>query len=300
MGHSTVQSMASSCWPPATAWRAVFKQHYSSSSFSKWHQLYIDTSCVLLGLKTALLVDYVSPDAKKLQLYLKDVAKSIHDINSKENTATPAAGSQFCRYMSDCCILTIGEDTLLVNVKRLAQDWGIDHDQDDPKLMEHTLKSAQSMGLCASLGDGPTYTDVTKGLQEPKLLEDESKATLSRIFVQWLGTVQSSFQQNANKTELCIVPCHTKVSKSSTQTLNSVQQLAVDKNFTPDFSPACGDVELNVCTLFGQLLGYPVVYWFDLELGHSLDMVELVCFTVCVCKSDSDETSSLNIDQVAN
>ena len=141
-------SLCSSCtWPPAVhaLWRSLFKQHYSSSSFSKWHQLYVDTSCVLLGLKSALLVDYISPDAKKLQLYLNDVAKTIHDSTSKESTVkcrSPDAECQFCRSLRDCCVLTIGEDILLVNTRRLAQDWGIDSDHlmhDDSKLMGHTL-----------------------------------------------------------------------------------------------------------------------------------------------------------------
>ena len=33
---------------------------------------------------------------------------------------------------------------------------------------------------------------------------------------------------------------------------------------------------LNPCTVYGWLLGYPVVYWFDVEQGYQLDMVELV------------------------
>ena len=295
-------------WPPATAWRAVFRQHYSSFSFSKWQQLYVDTSCVLLGLKTALLVDCVTPDAKKLQLYLKDVAKTIHDSSFKGRTSaaeckdSAAAGHecQFCRCMSDCCILTIGEDTLLVNMRRLTQDWGIDHDLKDSKLRGRSFKpaAAQSVGSHAPLRDGPVYLDVTKDLQEPKLLTSAT-LDLNGVFTQWLGNVKSSFQQNTDKTELCIIPCHTKIPNNSTQTLSSVRQ-PVDEDITSNFNLGiCGDdVELNVCTLFGQLLGYPVVYWFNVERGHSLDMVELVCFTVCVHKSDS-EISPLNIEQVA-
>ena len=302
--------MASSIsWPPATVWRSAFGQHYSSSSFSKWHRLYVDTSCVLLGLKTALLVDYVSPNAKKLQLYLKDVARSMHDISSSNNGSTvkcdSAAECQFCKCMSDCCILTVEEDTLIVNTRYLTQDWGSDHDHGDSKLMGRTLKPTQSrsMGSHASLGGAPVYVDVTKGLQQPKLIEDEKKAILNGIFIQWLGTVQSSFRQKTDsKIELCIVPCHSKVSHSSAhldQTLRSVQQQTVEEDNTSNFNPTCGDdIELNVCTLFGWLLGYPVVYWFDIQRGYSLDMVELVCFTVYVCKADS-ETSSLNIKQVA-
>ena len=305
--------MASSIsWPPATVWRSTFRQHYSSSSFSKWHQLYVDTSCVLLGLKAALLVDYVSPDAKKLQLYLKDIAKSMHDTSASNNGSTVKCDSpaecQFCKCLSDCCIVTIEEDTLLVNMRCLTQDWGDDHDHGDSKLMGRTLEPTQSrsMGSHASLGGTPVYTDITKGLQQPKRTEEENKAILNGIFIQWLGTVQSSFRQRTdNKIELCIVPCHTKVSNSNCsahldQTLSSVQQQTVEgDNCTSNFNPTGGDdIELNVCTLFGQLLGYPVVYWFDTERGYSLDMVDLVCFTVYVCKSDS-ETSPLNIKQVA-
>jgi hypothetical protein len=295
-------SLSYCTWPPAAVWRAVFRQHYSSSAFSKWHQLYIDTSCVLLGLKTALLVDYVTPDAKKLQFYLKDVAKTIHDndrsLSSQAGSAVECKDSaadheyQFCRCMRDCCILVIGEDTLLVNMRRLTRDWGIDHDHHDAsKSKGHSLKPAQSMG-----SHGPVYLDVTKDLQGPKILEDKTSPTLdlNRVFIQWLVTVKTSFQQNTDKTELCIVCCHTKIPNSSTQILTSV-----DDDDTSNFDPIGGgyDIELNVCTLFGQLLGYPVVYWFDTEKGYSLDMVELVCFTVCICKSDS-KTSPLDIERV--
>lgn len=66
-------------------------------------------------------------------------------------------------------------------------------------------------------------------------------------------------------------------------------------------------VEENGCTLFGQLLHYPVVYWFDMERGYSLDAVELICYTVTVrnrpleVPSDSGHKTCsgfLNIEQV--
>ena len=299
-GHMCMY-MASSCctWPPAGVWRTVFRQHYSSSSFSKWHQLYIDISCVLLGLKAALLVDYVSPDAKKLQLFLTDVAK----LSKESSVKSHPAESQFCRCVSVCCILTVKADTLLVNMKRVAQaDRGsIDYDS---KLLGHTLSCAQSIALStdtmscvAPLRDGPVYIDVTKGLPQPKLFEDENKATVKSTFNQWLGNIQSSFQAIADhKTELCIIPCHPSVS-SNCSTLLSTE----DEDNAPNFSAACGDVELNVCSVFGLLLGYPVVYWFDTERGYYLDMVELVCFAIRICsKSNSTQTSLLKIDEVTS
>ena len=41
----------------------------------------------------------------------------------------------------------------------------------------------------------------------------------------------------------------------------------------------CGgtlDWDVNVCSLFGLLLGYPVVYWFDVKFGYDLEMESLV------------------------
>ena len=38
---------------------------------------------------------------------------------------------------------------------------------------------------------------------------------------------------------------------------------------------------LNICTLFGRVLGYPVVYWFE-HFENSLDMVELTNYRVTV------------------
>ena len=77
--------------------------------------------------------------------------------------------------------------------------------------------------------------------------------------------------------------------------------------FETDISRMNIVIEENGCTLFGQLLGYPVVYWFDRERGYSLDAVELICYTVTVrnriveAPSDSGHkicSALLNIEQV--
>lgn len=38
--------------------------------------------------------------------------------------------------------------------------------------------------------------------------------------------------------------------------------------------------DLNMCTVFGRLLGYPVVYWFQPATSYNLDMVQLVNYHV--------------------
>ncbi len=40
--------------------------------------------------------------------------------------------------------------------------------------------------------------------------------------------------------------------------------------------------DFNLCTLFGRLLGYPIVYWFDATNGYTLDMIPLIRYMVTV------------------
>ena len=53
--------------------------------------------------------------------------------------------------------------------------------------------------------------------------------------------------------------------------------------------------DVNLCTLFGWLLGYPVVYWFPHSNGGSevgLSMVPLTCYKVCYDSTNEAVTSS--------
>ena len=49
--------------------------------------------------------------------------------------------------------------------------------------------------------------------------------------------------------------------------------------------------ELNLCTLFGRLLGYPVVYWFPPSTDYSLDLVELSIHQVTLPKNTLSKCS---------
>ena len=260
----TVVCMASSAhgvsaWPPPTVWRAAFRKQYSHSSFSKWHQLYVDVSCVLLELKSAFLVDYVTPSAEKLQLFLKDVKQA--DMTDKSHAETVDRSSRSCvevatdfsKCLGGCCIVSLGEDILLVNMKLLVSEHGQSVDTD----IRHAQRKA--------LDTRPIYVDVTKGLPTPRLLQDKERMDIESRFCQWLTKMYSSFLSR-DSSDITIIPCedHEVV------------------EFETDCSRMNTVIEQNGCTLFGQLLGYPVVYWFDRERGYSLDAVELVCYTVTV------------------
>lgn len=49
--------------------------------------------------------------------------------------------------------------------------------------------------------------------------------------------------------------------------------------------------DFNLCTLFGRLLGYPVVYWFDPSNGYTLSVVPLIRYLVKARKNNLSTTT---------
>ncbi len=53
--------------------------------------------------------------------------------------------------------------------------------------------------------------------------------------------------------------------------------------------------EENLCCLFGWLLGYPAVYWFDAKEGYSLDMEELIRHSVLVRRGGTKKETKVGV-----
>lgn len=92
------------------------------------------------------------------------------------------------------------------------------------------------------LNDTIAMVDVTTTV--PTVMEDETTAVMCREVSEWLE--KTTFKLQGCNKESCAV---------------------IEAPISPT---------LNPCTVYGWLLGYPVVYWFDEERGYQLGMVELV------------------------
>ncbi len=94
----------------------------------------------------------------------------------------------------------------------------------------------------------PVFVDVTKGLERPRVMQTQQDFTQTHKLLSGMLKNDSPFRGDAT------IPI------------------------------VCGDsgsvLDGNVCSLFGVLLGYPVVYWFDTSKGYNLDMEKLVCHSV--------------------
>ena len=263
-------------------------KHYFPGN--KCHQLLTDIKSVLLGIKPAFLVDYIKPDAEKLQLFIQD---------AQSQNVLP---QEMVSHSNPLCILTINEDVLLVNMSML---------KDHLQCKSITTQTPSSCCLPESKGlmvNHCVYVNVTKGLKQPELVSESDNcdlfAKIETHFSDWFGKLQSDIvtshtphseqQLVPSKNDACTTTLYTsRVQKEPHFSFEKVPVISCDSSETTNSDGS----ELNVCTLFGRLLGYPVVYWFDPAVGYSLDMVELICYCVSISGEGVNYHSSSQFPQ---
>ena len=206
-------------------WKTVFLKHFSRSLGSKCKQFRSDLVCLLIGIKPALLLDYLPPDASKIQQFLIEALQLCKSCDWVHNSRDWTLSNQ------NLCILTIGKDVLIVN----------------------------STALSKNIASPIFFIDITKGLSSPVILTD------SMI----ISSIEESF--------LC---CFDRLLKSIRSSICFNTEVNVPIVQYPDTDRTSDEHKLNVCTLFGRLLCYPVVYWFESSKGYCLDTEELVRHTV--------------------
>lgn len=221
-----------------------------------------DIMLVLSGVKPAFLVDCASTTGEKFQVLLSEVCYCIQTIKTCD--VQTSVEKSHCAFKS-CCIVTLNEDVLLVNLEA-----HINIDRGD------------------GTGDWPCYVNIEQGqtCYHTVTKLDSTYHSIEGIFVRLCDELKSINEMSNSE--------HKKVERHGKW--NTWHSTETDKEYsylTPCCNCACvanvmrelhalQGQGVNLCTLFGRLLGYPVVYWFDPDIGHSLNMVDLVCFTVTV------------------
>lgn len=104
--------------------------------------------------------------------------------------------------------------------------------------------------------DATIFVDITSDLKKPVLIKElQTFDILERSLSSCIEVMDKHFCSSSQSTG-CSIPILHHNSSSSSVTVQAQGE--------------------NVCTLFGWLLGYPVVYWFDPVKGYSLVMETLV------------------------
>jgi hypothetical protein len=102
------------------------------------------------------------------------------------------------------------------------------------------------------------YVDITKGLLKPRVIEKEGRSRIEGTF------------------HICLE----EIEKELSSLVAEEKSIPVIRHCCNGHNgDGCGTGQ-NLSSLFGQLLGYPVVYWFDTSKGYDLDMVKLVQHSV--------------------
>ena len=120
------------------------------------------------------------------------------------------------------------------------------------------------------------FVNITKGLASPEILSQAATAKVEGELIKWYEKLSGTLKmkRDAGLEGLPIVSAE------------------VDES-------GMADCPLNVSTLFGRLLDYPVVYWFDSKVGYSLDMEDLVCHTVSVHSPTTAVDPSVKVHNLA-
>ena len=227
-------------------WREGLKKHFGASSCSKWRQLAADVQCVALGIKPAYLVDSLKPDAAKFCSLLEDVLSPI-STPADDDHQTHAGLGVSSKWLSELRVVSVGSDVLLLN-------WTTVQDMfKNPQSSCIYVDIGKSTDSCGGSRAGGRAADAHISVESALGIEEKCRLWFSQL---------SKQEDKASHSE----------SDDESKGVLTCQSTEVPS-------------DLNMCSLFGRLLGYPVVYWFDPAGEYSLDLVDLTNYHVKVSSS---------------
>ena len=237
-------------------WREGLKKHFGASSCSKWRQLAADVQCVALGIKPAYLVDSLKPDAVKFCSLLEDVLSPISTLADDDHQTHAGLGVRYdhlqasvgfgvsSKWLSELRVVSVGSDVLLLN-------WTTVQDMfQNPQSSCIYVDIGKSTDSCGGSRAGGHAADAHISVESAPGIEENCRLWFSQLSKQ---EDEASHSESDDKSKGVLMCLSTEVPS-----------------------------DLNMCSLFGRLLGYPVVYWFDPAGEYSLDLVDLTNYHVTV------------------
>ena len=238
-------------------YRTVIQRHHGNKTAAKWMQYITDLFSVTCGIKRAWLIDYFAPNAEKLQNCLSEVFQVFELASSKVGDDT---------HIGDVCIVSLNEDLMVWNVEEviIACQSLLKFDSKHHPSVQDVLKTTV-----------PKFTVLSQN-GEPHLA---SLKELDGILQELLTVADLVLKE--------LLPltggdeCYSNSKKSGNKQFPSKVLIPLVKLNIP--------AHINMCTVFGWLIGYPVVYWFSTSIldtfdsGLGLSMVPLLCYKVNSC-----------------
>lgn len=292
----------------AAEWKKSFRRHFRSSFLSKSSHFHFDISCAVQGIKPVHLVDSLPPDPYKLQQFLQEVLSRSHQQPTQSHDTISRSHQQ--PTTSRDCVSGSHEQPCKSNdyISGSSEQLTESHDHvsgscvQPSKSLDHISRSHDKTcdsQLCilaleedvlfinyaafiSSLktvpSRHPVFIDITRGLSRPRVMEREDAHKVEKLLHNCLEELKRAFFAVAENREP-----------------NGKTIPVIHHRCHGDHVGGCGttSAEGNLCSLFGQLLGYPVVYWFDTSKGYSLDMETLVQHCVLVRTERVNEVVSI-------
>ena len=263
----------------------IFKKHFQRCFWSKADTFCTDIRCVLDGIKPALLIDCLPPNPDKVNLFLQEV---IEREQSNRDILI--------------CLLNVHEDLLIINVSAflhlIQSAWPpvLLDVYGRPKIVTEHRKEQIFQTITSFIK--PVFRELNTSMKP----SDASFSVPNLLYFPPLFSLEPLVTHSKPLSLSATSPSSSKLPSNlpspeerNTQLLllRTPQVLSLSLPSLSPTSPQSShfasseEASINLCTVFGCLLQYPAVYWFNSEKGHCLDMEELVQHKVIVEKRNT-------------
>ena len=296
----------------------IYRNHFRRCFWSKAKAFCAAVRFVLAGVKPALLIDFLPPDKKKMEIFFMDVQK----LDTSARNYPTAVICLLELFSQDLIVINVAsyvdlakrvKTPVLLDVSEARQPRVLQKDQAAailstvycnciiPPLVEsgvghgdvNGLQTKFGLPLSASPTPSTAGSRLTRHAQSNpdvsllSLLSAPPTTTTTTSFSQPIThsfpqptSIQSPLQQPA----ISPTPPAPDLLCSSSMTLFSMSVPPLSSTHSGQSSSLCEEVckavDVNLCTVFGCWLQYPAVYWFNAGKGHGLDMEELTQYVV--------------------
>jgi len=231
--------------------RRITRETLGQTSVKHSKSIFIEICLVLLNIKSAYLVDSFSTDVSKLASLVSRVYDYL-DQNvavENDNRATPSTSKCSVR------IFEIGDDLMVVNEQHYL-------------MICHMFESRVSLFPISTSPESKetVFIDVSADRKQPSLLDDGMKRELIKWILQTLTNASEIPVHDPGQVNSGPAKCNSDEKPHMIR----IQRL----HFDSENDCAC------VPSLFGVLLGYPVVYFLRGDQENCLALAPLKLITV--------------------
>ncbi|XP_071495113.1 UPF0739 protein C1orf74 homolog [Diadema antillarum] len=248
--------------------QSATRSYLGRAASKHWKEIVCDISSVIGGVKPAFLYDYPPCKPESLQRFASDIVKPLCCVNVEK--PSPLVQAQQSEVAEDSSVvqgtqyitLILHDDIIFVNRLLLLKNIRKFLTTLTPvnNVMDSDNYDTVDVSTCRTSQFSALLVDVTGALEKPKIASQEDISNFA------LAARDVVFQVERDSGDVVNLSCS----------------------------------EWNLTTVFGLLLGYPVLYWYEVDVhGNCLSYTPL-CVHKCICNFTFESFPSIKNEHPSN